>query len=175
MHAILGASEHCIATHPSDMCVALAALDAQVRVRGADGERVIAVRRLPSPARRHAASRHEAEARRADHGGRSAGQRVLAALHAISSCATALSYAFALVSVAAALEIEAGTIKEAAIALGGVAHKPWRDRDAERLLVGEAPVAAAFARAAAAILREAKGQATTTSRSRSPAAPSCAR
>jgi len=157
MHAILGASEHCIATHPSDMCVALAALGAQVCVTGAEGERVIAFEdfhRLPGdtphidtdlkrgelitavdlPASRF--SRHYTYLKLRDR----------------------LSYAFALVSVAAALEIESGTIKESRIALGGVAHKPWRDRDAERSLIGEAPVAAAFDRAAAAILREAKGQ-----------------
>jgi xanthine dehydrogenase YagS FAD-binding subunit len=157
MHAILGASEHCIATHPSDMCVALAVLDAQVHVTGAEGERVIAFEdfhRLPGdtphidthlkldelitvvelPASRF--SKHYTYLKLRDR----------------------LSYAFALVSVAAALELEAGTIKESRIALGGVAHKPWRDRDAERLLVGEAPIAAAFERAANAILSDAKGQ-----------------
>ena len=74
IHAILGASEHCIATHPSDMCVALAALEAVVRVTGPGGERAHPLRRLPPPARRHAAPRHEPGRRRAHHGGRSARQ-----------------------------------------------------------------------------------------------------
>jgi xanthine dehydrogenase YagS FAD-binding subunit len=67
-----------------------------------------------------------------------------------------LSYAFALVSVAAALELQDGTIKEARLALGGVAHKPWRDRDAEAALGGQPAVEASFARAAEVLLRDAK-------------------
>jgi xanthine dehydrogenase YagS FAD-binding subunit len=69
-----------------------------------------------------------------------------------------LSYAFALVSVAAALRLDGGRIGEARLALGGVAHKPWRDADAERILVGETPAEPAFHRAAGALLRDARGQ-----------------
>src|SRR6266567_3368864 len=116
MHAILGTSEHCIATHPSDMCVALAALEARVLATGRSGERSIA----------------------------------FAEFHR-------LSYAFALVSIAVGLDIEGGTIKEARLALGGVAHKPWRNREAEARLEGAPATRENFVRAAETVLREARG------------------
>jgi xanthine dehydrogenase YagS FAD-binding subunit len=157
MHAILGASEQCIATHPSDMCVALAALNAQVRVTGSDGDRVIAFadfHRLPGdtphietalgPGELVTAVDLPAEDFRRH--------------HSYLKLRDRLSYAFALVSVAAALRIENGRVAEARLALGGVAHKPWRDVEVERLVVGETPGEPAFLRAADALLRDARGR-----------------
>src|SRR5690349_23144393 len=147
MHAILGASEHCIATHPSDMCVALAALDARVRVAGGAGERTIPFEyfhRLPGDTPQIDANL------RAD--------EIITTVELPPSGFTAnytylkirdrLSFAFALVSVAAALELEKGGIKEARLALGGVAHKPWRDPSAEAALRGQTANQATFTRAA---------------------------
>ena len=136
MHAILGASPACVATHPSDMCVALAALDATVHVAGADGARSLpfeALHRLPgdTPDR-------ETELR--------PGELIIAVeLPALPLARRSTyrkvrdrsSYAFALVSVAAALELGSdGTIRDVRLALGGVAHKPWRAHAAEAVLRG---------------------------------------
>jgi xanthine dehydrogenase YagS FAD-binding subunit len=157
MHAILGASEHCIAVHPSDMCVALAALDARVLATGPSGERSIAFadfHRLPG-------DRPELDTNlRAD--------EIVTAVelpakgfannYTYLKIRDRLSYAFALVSVAAGLEVEGGTIKEARLALGGVAHKPWRNRAAEAELAGAPATREAFARAADLVLREARGR-----------------
>ncbi len=155
-HAILGTSQHCIATHPSDMCVALAALDARVRATGPGGERVIAFQdfhRLPGD------TPHIDTNLAAD--------EIITAVelppegfarnYTYLKIRDRLSYAFALVSVAAALDLKDGRIQEARIALGGVAHKPWRDRDAEARLKGEPATRDTFARAADAILRDARG------------------
>ncbi|OLP62077.1 FAD-binding molybdopterin dehydrogenase [Xaviernesmea oryzae] len=157
IHAILGASEACIATHPSDMCVALAALDAVVEVEGPEGRRDIAFldyHRLPgdTPERdntlRHGeivtAIRLEGEA--------------AARHHTYLKLRDRLSYAFALVSAAVDLKIENGKISRARVALGGVAHKPWRDLDAEGMLVGREPSAEATDAFAARLLAGAKGQ-----------------
>ncbi|MEH3108329.1 MAG: xanthine dehydrogenase family protein subunit M [Sphingomonas fennica] len=157
IHAILGTSDACIATHPSDMCVALAALDATVQVTGPDGDRSIPFadyHRLPGddPAR--------------DNNLRP-GELVTAidlpaedftAHHSYLKLRDRLSYAFALVSVAAALRIENGRIAEARIALGGVAHKPWRVPHGESVLHGEAPGHSAFLAAAHAVTEGAAGQ-----------------
>ncbi|MEA2778938.1 MAG: xanthine dehydrogenase YagS FAD-binding subunit [Rhodospirillaceae bacterium] len=156
-HAVLGWSEACIATHPSDFCVPLVALDAVVEIEGRTGRREIAVEalhRLPgdTPERESAlepgdlivALRLPVEAGRF-----SAHARYL-------KVRERTSYAFAVVSVAAALRIEDGTIREARLALGGVAAKPWRARPAEDILAGSSPGDAAFRRAAAAALAEAK-------------------
>ena len=157
IHAILGASEHCIATHPSDMCVALAALEAIVVVQGPDGVRRIPLadfHRLPgdTPERDNVLN---------------PGDLVTAielAPHSFGNHWTYLklrdrqSYAFALVSVAAGLELEGSTIRQARIALGGVAHKPWRDPEAEALLEGRQPSREAFLAVADHLLRKAKGQ-----------------
>ena len=146
MHAILGASASCVATHPSDMCVALAALDATVHLEGAGGARSLpfeALHRLPgdTPDR-------ETELR--------PGELITAIeLPALPMARRSTyrkvrdrsSYAFALVSVAAALEIEDGTIKDVRLALGGVAHKPWRALVAEALLRGQQPSEEVFRRA----------------------------
>ena len=156
MHAILGTSEACIATHPSDMCVALAALDATVHVTGPAGSAGDRVCRFPPAARGHAAARHESAAERDRHCGRAAGAG-LCPNYTYLKIRDRLSYAFALVSVAAALETRGDRIKEARLALGGVAHKPWRDPAAEAALRGQAADQATFARAADLLLRDAKG------------------
>jgi len=156
MHAILGASEHCIATHPSDMCVALAALDARVRTAGAAGERTIpftSFHRLPADAPERDTTLQPGEIVTAVE----LPAKGFAANHSYLKIRDRLSYAFALVSVAAALELAGDTVKEARLALGGVAHKPWRDRDAEDVLKGKRATAENFARAAATLLRGARG------------------
>jgi xanthine dehydrogenase YagS FAD-binding subunit len=155
-HAILGASDACIATHPSDMCVVLAALEARVHVTGPAGDRTIAFadfHRLPGDTPQHETSLRQAEIVTAVE----LPPRGFAANYSYLKIRDRLSYAFALV--AAALELDGGTIKEARLALGGVAHKPWRDRAVEEGLRGQAPDRAAFTRAADALLREARGHA----------------
>src|SRR5215210_2520460 len=138
MHAILGTSEACIATHPSDMCVVLAALDATVHVAGSSGERAIAFadfHRLPGDTPQRDTDLAPAEIIVAAE----LPPRGFAANHSYLKIRDRLSYAFALVSVAAALELEGGRIEEARLALGGVAHKPWRREEAEAALQGKAP------------------------------------
>lgn len=157
IHAILGASDRCIAVHPSDMCVALAALDATVRVSGPKGERTIPFaefHRLPGD------TPHIDSTLAAD--------ELITAIdlpaQGFAQHSTYLkvrdraSYAFALVSVAAALEIDGQTIRTARLALGGVAHKPWRDPAAEAELAGKPASLETFREAARVLLRDAKGQ-----------------
>jgi len=157
LHAVLGWSEACIATHPSDFCVPLVALDAVVEIEGRAGRREIALEdlhRLPgdTPERESAlepgdlivAVRLPAEARSF-----SAHARYL-------KVRERTSFAFAIVSAAAGLRIERGKIREARLALGGVAAKPWRARAAEQILTGARADAAAFRRAAEAALADAK-------------------
>ena len=158
--AILGTSEHCIATHPSDMCVALRALDAVVHVRSREGERKIPFgefHRLPG---------EHPELDTTLQPGELVTHIVLpdaarfAAHSAYIKVRERLSYAFALVSVAAALDIDeerGGTIRAARIALGGVAHRPWRVEEAERELEGKQAGEAAFTLAAERILQGARG------------------
>jgi xanthine dehydrogenase YagS FAD-binding subunit len=156
MHAILGTSEACIATHPSDMCVALAALDAKVHVAGPAGARAIAFsdfHRLPQNAPQCDTNLQANEIVTAVE----LPARGFVANYTYLKIRDRLSYAFALVSVAAALELEANTIKEARLALGGVAHKPWRDLSAEAELRGQAANQSTFTRAADVLLRDAKG------------------
>ncbi len=155
IHAVLGSSEACIATHPSDMCVALAALDAVVKVTGKSGDRAIPIadfHRLP--------------------GGTPSIDTNLGADELITAvdlpplpfgrnslyrkARDRASYAFALVSVAAALEVENGKIVNARLALGGVAHKPWRATIAEQHLTGESASEQTFRRAAEAELAPAR-------------------
>jgi xanthine dehydrogenase YagS FAD-binding subunit len=156
MHAILGASESCIATHPSDMCVALVALDATVHVAGPGGERVIAFadfHRLPGDEPQRDTTLKDDEivtAVELPKGG-------FAAHHTYLKIRDRLSYAFALVSVAAGLELEGDTIKDARLALGGVAHKPWRNPTAEAALRQQPASQSTFADAADILLRDAKG------------------
>jgi xanthine dehydrogenase YagS FAD-binding subunit len=155
MHAILGASPSCIATHPSDMCVALAALDASVEVEGPMGSRVILftdLHRLPGDAPERDTMLEPGELitsvvlPQLSFAGRSAYRKVR----------DRSSYAFALVSMAAALDIgEDGGIRDIRLALGGVAHKPWRATKAETLLRGQAPTEAIIRAAAEAELADA--------------------
>ncbi|MET1078631.1 MAG: xanthine dehydrogenase family protein subunit M [Pseudomonas sp.] len=155
IHAILGASPHCVATHPSDLCVALAALAARVRVIGPAGERVIPFadfHRLPgdTPERDHCLATNElivAVELPADG---------FAAHSAYLKVRDRASYAFALVSVAAALELEDGQIRRARLALGGVAHKPWRDTGVEAALIGLPANTTTFQGAAEALLEDAQ-------------------
>src|SRR6202035_5786473 len=156
INAILGTSESCIATHPSDMCVALAALEAKVHVTGPAGERAIAFsefHRLAGDTAQRDTNLQPDEIVTAVE----LPARGFAAHYTYLKIRDRLSYAFALVSVAAALELEGGTIKQARLALGGVAHKPWRDTAAEAALRGQAATVATFAHAADLVLRDAKG------------------
>ena len=136
IHAILGASQQCIATHPSDMCVALTALDAVVRVQGSNGEREIAIANfhtLPGDTPQIETELQPGELITA--------VDLPAADWANKSYYLKVrdrnSYAFALVSVAAALNIQDNTIQQARVAMGGVAHKPWRAFEAEEMLDGK--------------------------------------
>jgi xanthine dehydrogenase YagS FAD-binding subunit len=161
MHAILGASDACIAAHPSDMGTALAALEATVHVTGLKGERSIAFEdfhRLAgtTPERDNNLAADEIIT------GVSLPAKGFAANYTYLKIRDRLSYAFALVSVAAAFELDGDTIQEARLALGSVAHKPWRDRGVETSLRGQAATRETFAQAADAILRDAKGHAHNT-------------
>ena len=161
IHAILGTSDQlpettCIATHPSDLCVALAALDAVVRVTGPNGDRTIPFadfHRLPGdePWRDNTVQ---------------PGELVTAIdlpaegfpeYYTYLKLRDRTSYAFALVSVAVGLEIEENRITDARIALGGVAHKPWRKPEVESMLVGQTLSEADFQSVAEALLAGAKG------------------
>jgi xanthine dehydrogenase YagS FAD-binding subunit len=157
LHAILGWSDSCIAAHPSDFCVALAALDAIVEIEGKSGRREIPLEtfhQLPGdtpdretvlePGELIVAVRLPAEAAR------------FAAHARYLKVRDRTSFAFAIVAAAAALRLEAGAIVDARLALGGVAMKPWRAREAERILIGAGIDTALFRRAAEAALAEAK-------------------
>ena len=155
IHAIFGASDACLATHPSDMCVALAALAATVHVTGPNGIRTIPfgdLHRLPG-------DHPEIETSLAP------GELITAIeLPPLPMMATSTyrkvrdraSYAFALVSVAAALRVEGGLVTDVRLALGGVAHKPWRAVKAEAVLLGGPATATAFRAAATAELADAR-------------------
>jgi xanthine dehydrogenase YagS FAD-binding subunit len=156
MHAILGTSEHCIATHPSDMCVALAALDARVLATGTGGQRSIAFddfHRLPGDSPQIDTNLRADEIITAIE----LPPKGFAKNYTYLKIRDRLSYAFALVSVAVGLEIEGDSINDARLALGGVAHKPWRDREVEVQLRGASPTRESFARAAETLLRGARG------------------
>jgi xanthine dehydrogenase YagS FAD-binding subunit len=156
MHAILGASENCIAVHPSDMCVALAALDATVHVAGSKGQSTIPFsdfHRLPGDTPERDTNLQPGEMVTAVE----LPARGFATNYTYLKIRDRLSYAFALISVAAALELDGDTIKDARLALGGVAHKPWRDPSAEAALRGQTAGQSAFTRAADALLRDACG------------------
>jgi xanthine dehydrogenase YagS FAD-binding subunit len=156
--AILGTSEQCIATHPSDMCVALRALDATVHVRAANGERAIPFadfHRLPGDRPDVDCTLQPGEL--ITHILLPDARRFTQRFEYIK-VRDRLSYAFALVSVAAALDVaDDGIIRAARIALGGVAHRPWRVEAAEDLLVGQRATEAVFATAADRILQGARG------------------
>jgi xanthine dehydrogenase YagS FAD-binding subunit len=147
--AILGASEHCIATHPSDMAVAMAALDAVVQVQGPGGPRAVAIgelHRLPGDAPERDTTLAHGELITA------VDLPPVAGASAYRKVRDRASYAFALVSVAAVLEVEDGAIADVRIALGGVAHKPWRAERAEARLRGGPVDEGAFRAAAEAEL-----------------------
>ena len=155
IHAILGTSEDCIATHPSDMCVALAALDAVVRVQGVNGDRQIPIsefHRLPGDTPQLDTNLEDDELITAV----DLPPSTFAPRSYYLKIRDRASYAFALVSVAAALDIQSGTIQAARLAMGGVAHKPWRALGAEAILVGSAPSQALFEQAAEAALQGAQ-------------------
>ncbi len=156
IHAILGTSDSCIATHPSDMCVALAALEASVHVAGPSGDRVIAFadfHRLPGSTPQIDSNLDRNEIITAVE----LPAKGFVANHSYLKIRDRLSYAFALVSVAAALELDGDTISDARLALGGVAHKPWRDPAAEALMRGQPANPDTFMRAADLLLGDAKG------------------
>lgn len=152
IHAILGASPSCVATHPSDMCVALAALGAEVHLRGPGGERTLPLTEL-----------HRLPDGRPDQETELLPGELITAIElpALPFAARSTyrkvrdraSYAFALVSVAAALDLaEDGTVRDVRLALGGVAHKPWRAWKAEEALKGKPATAESFRAAAEAEL-----------------------
>ena len=157
LHAVLGASDHCIATYPGDMAVALYALDASVELAGGDsGTRVIPVRnfhRLPG-------DRPEKD------NVLDPGEVITAVLLPPPACGRQLyrkvrdraSYAFALVSVAAVVRMEGTRIASARLAFGGLAHKPWHDPEVDALLSGRTPSDEVFEAAADRLLAGAQGQ-----------------
>lgn len=155
IHAILGASNECVATHPSDMCVALAALEAVVHVEGRAGKRTIEF-----------ADFHRLPADSPQRDNQLADDELITAIELPAAkfqqhshylkIRDRASYAFALVSVAAALELDGDVIKDVRLALGGVAHKPWRDKSVEQLLKGQPVSRENFVAAADAMLRDAQ-------------------
>ena len=156
MHAIFGWSEKCVAVYPSDMAVALAALDAVVKVIGASGkERTIAFadfHRLPGDTPEKDNNLQPGDLITSIE----LPKNNFAAKSYYLKVRDRASYAFALVSVAAALETDGNTIKQARVAMGGVAHKPWRATQAEKVLAGKAATEAVFMQAAEAEMRNAK-------------------
>jgi xanthine dehydrogenase YagS FAD-binding subunit len=158
MHAILGGSDACIAVHPSDMCVALVALDATVRTRGRDGVRTIPFRDL------HTVPGDHPEVESVLQPGELVTHIDLAPLpwatrSTYVKVRDRASYAFALASAAVALDLQRGNIVAARVALGGVGTKPWRSVEAETVLSGQLPTVETFRRAAVAALAGAKGRA----------------
>ena len=150
-HAILGASPACVATHPSDMCVALAALGATVRVEGPGGAREIPIvdfHRLPGETPHVETVLQPGDLITAV----VLGANGVAGRSRYRKVRDRSSYAFALVSLAAGLELEGGVVKDVRLALGGVAHKPWRAHVAEAALKGRAATEAVFRQAAEAEL-----------------------
>lgn len=154
-HAILGASDTCVAVHPSDMAVGLLALDAVVRVQGPDGERTIPIDDL-----------HRLPGEHPEQDTVLAPGELITAVDLPSTpfarrstyrkVRDRASFAFALVSVAAAVEVREGRITDLRIACGGIAHKPWRARRAEEVLIGMSPTESAFEQAAAIELADAR-------------------
>jgi xanthine dehydrogenase YagS FAD-binding subunit len=156
IHALFGWSEKCVATYPGDMANALYALDAVVRVRDAGGrERTIPIdefHRLPGDTPEKDTNLQHGELIEAIELPKSNFAKSSYYLKVRDRA----SYAFALVAVAAALELDGGTIRQARVVLGGVAHKPWRSREAEAALSGKSASEDSFRQAAEAAFREAK-------------------
>ena len=156
IHAILGQNDNCIAVFPSDMCVALAALNATVNISGPEGERILAFaefHRLPGDTPNLDNNLKHGEVITSIDLPENGFEKNYSYLKLRDRS----SYAFALVSVATAFDIQNGIIKEARIALGGVAHKPWRIEEAEDFLKEKEPTRENFATAADLILQGAKG------------------
>jgi xanthine dehydrogenase YagS FAD-binding subunit len=154
-HAILGASDECVATHPSDMAVAMVALDAVVRTQGRDGDRAVPLtdlHRLPGDQPQHDTV--------LEHGELITAIDVPPLSFATNSryrkVRDRASYAFALVSIAAALDVADGVVRDVRMALGGVAHKPWRASTAEEALRGAPATEDSFRSAAEAELADAR-------------------
>lgn len=155
MHAILGASDQCVAVQPSDMCVPLAALDAVVVVEGPKGKRQIPLtdfHRLPGDTPQRDTNLEPGEL---------ITSVVLPPVPFAKSgvylkLRDRTSYAFALVSVAAAVDLAGEQIQNVRLAMGGVAHKPWRSNEAEKFLIGKSANTATFQQAAEIALQEAK-------------------
>ena len=156
MHAIFGWLEQCVAVHPSDMCIALAALDAVVKVQGADGKE----RSIPLTEYHCLPGDNPQKDNNLDFGELITSIEIPANNFANNSYYLKIrdraSYAFALVSVAAALELDGTRIKQARIAIGGVAHKPWRAREAEKFLAGKEATEENFKEAAQMEMQSAK-------------------
>jgi xanthine dehydrogenase YagS FAD-binding subunit len=156
-HALLGTSDRCIATHPSDMCVALVALDAIIHTAGAKSPRAIPIDQFYIPYGDDPAKENVLE-----HGELITHVELPALPWAKRShylkARDRASYEFALASAAVALDLDGGTIRSARIALGGVATKPWRAREAEQLLAGKPANEQSFAEAAKAAMNGAKPQ-----------------
>ena len=157
MHAILGASTDCIAVHPSDMAVAMTALHAEVELHTPSG----ADRRLPI------SELHRLPGEAPDHDTTLAPGELITAVilppapsgrQVYRKVRDRASYAFALVSVAAVLDVVDGTVRDARLALGGVAHKPWHPREAERELVGAPAQPDSFETAGQAVVKDAEAQ-----------------
>ncbi|MEP6806071.1 MAG: xanthine dehydrogenase family protein subunit M [Flavobacterium sp.] len=156
IHAILGQSDNCIAVFPSDMCVALSALDAVVNITGPEGDRTLDFKtfhRLPGNTPDLDNNLKQGEIIT----GIDLPEMGFATNYSYLKLRDRASYSFALVSVATGLELEDGIIREARIALGGVAHKPWRIMEAEYFLKDKEPLREHFAAAADIILEGAKG------------------
>lgn len=155
MHAIFGASPQCIAVNPSDMCVGLAALDAVVVIAGKKGDR-----RIPFTEFHRLPGDHPETDNQLASGELIVGVEIPDNNFSRHSYYLKVrdrqSYAFALVSVAAALDISGGTIRNARLAMGGVAHKPWRLFDAEKSLIGKPATEASFKHAAQIAMQGAK-------------------
>ncbi|TFF20687.1 xanthine dehydrogenase family protein subunit M [Jiella endophytica] len=157
IHAVLGTSDKCIATHPSDMAVAMRALDAVVETQKVDGStRAIALGefyRLPGDTPEIENVLEQGELITAVRL-----PKPFAGQHRYRKVRDRASYAFALVSVAAVVRMDGGKIAEARLAFGGLAHMPWRDETVEKALIGQEPAMANFDKAADILLAEAKGQ-----------------
>tara|TARA_R110001606_G_scaffold58887_2_gene140432 strand:+ start:1159 stop:2148 length:990 start_codon:yes stop_codon:yes gene_type:complete len=156
IHAILGASDACIATYPGDMAVAMTALDAQVEIENSAGEiRLVPIQEFHLLPGDHPEKDNILEA----------GDLITAVIlpppiegkQIYQKVRDRASYAFALCSVAAVVKMDRDTISSAALAFGGLAHKPWRDEAVEELLVGQQPSAELFGKAADRLLAEAQG------------------
>ncbi|PYE84234.1 FAD binding domain-containing protein [Pseudoroseicyclus aestuarii] len=152
---VLGTSDHCIATHPSDMAVAMQVLDAEVEIEGKDGTRRVELDefyRLPGDTPHIETVLAEGELITAVILPPAPGGK-----HVYQKVRDRASYAFALVSVACVAKVEGGVLEDISLAFGGLAPKPWRNRAVEDLLKGQAPSEALFEQAAETLLAEAKG------------------